>query len=281
MIHQLNAFFNRVLPASLKRPMRHLAFLWLDLYGKFKGDARQSLPTWMPLVGSGDFTAVGEEYFGYFVELGRLQPTEHVLDIGCGLGRMAFPLTRYLDRDRGRYLGFDIEQKAVQWCQRYISKPHPQFAFECLDISNSNYVGGKKQSQSVRFPCASDSFDFVIATSLFTHMLPEGVRRYFAEIGRVLRFGGRGLLTFFLLNPEAERLIATGQSQFAFTHAYGNCRVVNPRLPESAIAYPEAEIQAWLHESGLRLQAPIHYGAWCGRTANYLDGQDILIIQKA
>src|SRR5205085_6486747 len=50
----------------------------------------------------GEFRATGAEFLRYFIELGGLRPTEHVLDVGCGVGRMAVPLTGYLDAG-GRY----------------------------------------------------------------------------------------------------------------------------------------------------------------------------------
>ena len=58
-------------------------------------------------VGDGDYRAIGAEFLGHFVRLGRLQPHERVFDIGCGIGRMAVPLTQYLDPERGSYDGVD------------------------------------------------------------------------------------------------------------------------------------------------------------------------------
>src|SRR5262249_46340342 len=62
----------------------------------------------------GEFRAVGDEFFAYFVDLGRLRPTDRVLDVGCGIGRMAVPLTRYLTA-AGRYDGFDITARSIAW----------------------------------------------------------------------------------------------------------------------------------------------------------------------
>jgi protein-L-isoaspartate O-methyltransferase len=45
-------------------------------------------------VGDGDYRAIGAEYLGHFVRLGGLKPSDRVLDIGCGIGRMAVPLTQ-------------------------------------------------------------------------------------------------------------------------------------------------------------------------------------------
>ncbi|MGH9459757.1 MAG: hypothetical protein ACRD1X_00955, partial [Vicinamibacteria bacterium] len=47
-------------------------------------------------VGPGDFEEIGREFLGHFVTLGSLQPSETILEIGCGPGRMAMPLTGYL-----------------------------------------------------------------------------------------------------------------------------------------------------------------------------------------
>lgn len=49
----------------------------------------------------------GEQFLQYFIELGGLKPSDRVLDVGCGIGRLAIPLTQYLDA-RGGYAGLDI-----------------------------------------------------------------------------------------------------------------------------------------------------------------------------
>ena len=48
-----------------------------------------------------------------------------VLDVGCGIGRMAIPLARYLNTD-GKYEGFDIIPENIAWCQRAITPRYPQ-----------------------------------------------------------------------------------------------------------------------------------------------------------
>ena len=55
-------------------------------------------PWWLRDVGGGDFRAVGQKFLHLFTELADLQPDERVLDIGCGCGRIAFPLTEYLSQ---------------------------------------------------------------------------------------------------------------------------------------------------------------------------------------
>lgn len=45
---------------------------------------------------SGDFVKAGTDIKDQLIELGGLQPHHRVLDVGCGMGRVAVPLTQYL-----------------------------------------------------------------------------------------------------------------------------------------------------------------------------------------
>jgi len=72
-------------------------------------------------VGSGDFKAISEELFGHLRNLGGLKPSDSILDVGCRIGRVAVPLTQYLDQ-RARYEGFDVVKKGIDWCRENISQ---------------------------------------------------------------------------------------------------------------------------------------------------------------
>jgi SAM-dependent methyltransferase len=99
-----------------------------------------------------DFNAVGEEFFNFFVELGNLKPHESALDVGCGVWRMAIPLTRYLSK-RGEYCGFDIRREAVRWCRNNITPYFPNFHFELSDLYNTDYNPASTcQASSYVFP---------------------------------------------------------------------------------------------------------------------------------
>ena len=47
-------------------------------------------------VGAGDFVAIGNKWKEFFVTSAGLLPEHRVLDVGCGIGRMAIPLTEVL-----------------------------------------------------------------------------------------------------------------------------------------------------------------------------------------
>ena len=89
-------------------------------------------------VGDGDYLTIGTEFLGYFVDLAGLSEQERVLDIGCGIGRMAVPLTQYLDPDSGQYVGIDPASPGIQWCTENIGSVYPNFRFMHLDIANDN-----------------------------------------------------------------------------------------------------------------------------------------------
>jgi hypothetical protein len=141
------------------------------------------------------FMVVSSEFLGYFIQCAGLQPTESVLDAGCGVGRMAYSLAHYLAPE-GRYEGFDIVDRLIVWAQNNITPSFPNFRFQKVDVYNQWYnPSGTIQPHDFKFPYADASFDLVFLTSVFTHMRSAEVQRYLDEIYRVLKPGGRCLCT--------------------------------------------------------------------------------------
>ncbi|HMP28636.1 MAG TPA: class I SAM-dependent methyltransferase, partial [Saprospiraceae bacterium] len=102
-----------------------------------------------------------------------------ILDIGCGIGRIAIPLTSYLNEE-GSYNGFDIVKEGIDWCTKNINHRFSNFTFLHIPLQNELYnLSTKVKSSLLTFPYISDHFDLVIATSVFTHMMPEDVENYF------------------------------------------------------------------------------------------------------
>jgi SAM-dependent methyltransferase len=129
------------------------------------------------------------------------------------------------------------------------------------------------------FPFESESFDFVLLTSVFTHMLPTDLDNYLAEVARVLKVNGRCLITAFLLNQESESLIISQTSRLTFPFKVnGICRAKSGKI-EEAVSYDEQWILDLYRRNGLAVQSPIHYGSWCERK-NYLSFQDIIVATK-
>ena len=75
------------------------------------------------------------------------------------------------------------------------------FRFTHVDLVNATYnPRAEATAASFRFPYDDEAFDLVIATSVFTHLLPEESSNYLTEIGRVLAPAGRLFSTWFLLD---------------------------------------------------------------------------------
>jgi SAM-dependent methyltransferase len=267
-----------VLPRPLRRALRACYFLTLDGVDLCLRRRRDLVPPrWLNPIGDGDFESTGAEFLDHFIRLGGLQPSHHVLDVGCGIGRMARPLTKYLTS--GSYEGFDILPAGIQWCQKNIAVRHPNFRFTLADIRNQEYnARGLVTASDYRFPYDDAHFNFAFLTSVFTHMRPLEVGRYLAELSRVLAPGGKCLATFFVLNEESRQLIDSGASALDFTSALSGCWTTNPQIPETAVGYEEKEIGRLIGANSFTLQS-LSYGKWCGRT-EYLSFQDIAVFGK-
>jgi SAM-dependent methyltransferase len=277
----MNESTRRFHPLSIKRVKRKLSFLFEDVLGSILARRDELTPPKGKIFvgGQDDFKKTGEEFLQYFRELGHLKPNERVLDVGCGIGRMAVPLTQYLDK-RGSYEGFDIVADGINWCRKKITPKYPNFHFQLADVCNKKYnLHGKYRASEYHFPYEGESFDFVFLTSVFTHMLPQDMEHYFYEITRTMKRGGRCFITFFLLNRESLQLINAGRSIYDFKHEGRGFRSIDKTTPESGVAYDEKFIRRLYERFRLTIAEPIHFGSWCGRE-NSLGYQDIIIAAK-
>jgi len=229
--------------------------------------------------GESNFHAINEEFLGYFQTLGGLKPDHRVLDVGCGVGVLASRLTSFMS-SKGSYLGFDIVEPGIKWCQKHITTRFPNFRFSYADLYHEQYnPRGSLKLLDWSFPVQDSEFDFIFLKSVFTHMVPEHIRHYLAEIRRALKMGGRCFATIFLLNPQSTQLIREGVSSLDIRHSVGDYYVLNPHLPELAVGIPEAEMVRWCEKLGLNI-VDRRPGSWCGR-AEHSSYQDILVLSPA
>ena len=241
---------------------------------------RRTPPAWRNCSGSGNFHEIGNEFFTYFIKIGKLQPYERILDIGCGIGRMAVPLTAYLN-DNGSYEGVDVVPDCIKWCQRKITRKFPNFQFCLIDVFNYGYNPlGKKLTTHFVFPFEDESFDFIFLTSVFTHMLPEDVKRYLSEIHRLLKPAGRCLITYFLINSESLSGMEQKLSEVDFKFSLDEYFTMDEDTHERGIAFNETFVRDLYKKNHLKIKEPSYYGAWSGRT-NGRSFQDIIFATKS
>jgi SAM-dependent methyltransferase len=250
--------------------------------------------------GKGEYQKIGEDHLEYFKVLCGLQKNARVLDIGCGLGRMAIPVLRYLKKPmaifkKGKavnYHGVDICNESVVWCQNNISPKYPNARFEWMDVFNKLYnPKGKYPAAEYRFSFPDESFDFILLTSVFTHMLADEIENYLSEIHRMLKKGGICFITYFILNEESIQLVKENKDMKVFI--YGLKLNVPPfdqkldrcysngdtKVPEKLVAFKEAYIRSLYEKNGLEILDGIHYGCWCGRP-QYVSYQDFIVSVK-
>lgn len=272
-----NTFY--ALPPRWRFTARRLFYLPIDLYEGLTGQ-RDALtpPRGMIYTGSGDFRAQGNKLLQYFIEDAGLQPHHDVLDIGSGIGRIAVPLTSYLSKE-GSYQGFDVVETGVKWCREKITSRFPNFQFQYIELDNDLYRSAGADAARFVFPYEDNSFDFVVLSSVFTHMLPDEVANYLRGIGRVLRPGGICFATFFVWN-EASAKVEQQNPTFAFPYDHGHYRLMDERVASANVAYDEQYLQQLITDAKLNLQQTF-YGYWSkGQRGQSKDFQDILLLRK-
>ena len=99
---------------------------------------------------------------------------ESVLDFGCGCGRV----TRWWNDFDGRIAGSDVSRSAIEWCR-----------------TNLPFARFERNALAPPLMFDDESFDLVYALSVFTHLTADLQLAWRDEVRRVLRPGGRLLLT--------------------------------------------------------------------------------------
>jgi len=196
-------------------------------------------------VGEGHYYKVGEDIVQRLKAVAGLNPASRVLDVGCGLGRVAWPLARELG-PLGSYDGFDAVAAYIDWCANGLALDPQRVRFHWFDIRSSVYnPGGTIQGDALVFPWREGAFTLTIATSLFTHLSAEGTRNYLQQISRTLAKGGRMFASFFVLDEESRAVMAQRETFPHFTEAFEQGRIADRGSPDAAIAF-DAE---WLHRA--------------------------------
>jgi SAM-dependent methyltransferase len=270
----------QLIPRPIYQLLRNAAHDLASIPRRLKGDLPGPLP-WMVLhnVGSPHFYESGRAIVRRIVTQLELSPSAAVFDVGCGSGRTAWPLADHLDAD-GRYIGFDVSPAALAFARRLLAGRRPDFVFEHADLYSGEYnPNGRIQARDYVFPCPDGWADAALAVSLFTHLAAEDARRFFAEIGRILRPEGRAYVTAFLVDAAAEARLADGRATYQLLRGPAPLWVGDPRTPEMATGYDEPAFMAMIDAAGLALARPVERGSWSG-AEGASDFQDTLILVR-
>jgi SAM-dependent methyltransferase len=212
-----------------------------------------------------------------------IQPHHNVLEIGCGIGRDAIPLSEYLTT--GSYAGVDIIGRSIEWCRDNIGARHKNFQFIHYDVEDQlhNSAGSTKTADIV-LPFADKSIDRIFLYSVFTHLYRADIEHYLREFRRVLKDDGLVYATTFIYDDailEAARRTNLTIFDLRFEHEISpGCRINDLEFPLGAVAFTDEVWGQMLASSGLALTNRL-YGAWSGLHSNPEDGQDVMILGKA
>jgi SAM-dependent methyltransferase len=189
-----------------------------------------------------------------------LTPSTRMLEIGCGIGRLVYDLAPFLDE--GTYAGFDISPNAIGWLNEHYAPLLPNFRFDLVEVHNARYrPRAERSARETRFPYEDSTFDMACSFSVFTHMqLPE-IAHYLTELRRVLRTGGRGIMTFFAMTDRDVNPTLAGERPFVAIE--DGVFTIAPDVPEKGIAFREDLIDGIVGDAGLTIAAR-YEGAWHG-----------------
>lgn len=149
----------------------------------------------------GMWEEIGKLQLDFLVNQG-LRPTHKFLDIGCGTLRGGRHFIRYLDA--GNYAGMDISFKAIEYGNSLVSEEGLSDKQPRLLISRNRDLEFKEFS--------GETFDYLLAQSVFTHLMPEHIDECFQHIGTIMGTGSRFFFTFY----EASAVMQVGLKDFMY-----------------------------------------------------------------
>jgi SAM-dependent methyltransferase len=187
-----------------------------------------------------------------------LRPSSRVLEIGCGVGWLAYDLASRLT-EAGEYAGLDVSEVVISWLNCNYASRLPNFRFDFLDVKNERYrPKGKHKPEHVRFPHEDDHFDTVCAFNVFVYMTERAITNYLREVARVLSSGGVGLMTFkAILNGD----LGPREGTRTYVRLRDGVYTRRPEHDGWAMAYDDSLIRSMIDRAGLDLDA-FEVGEW-------------------
>lgn len=155
---------------------------YLDAYAA-STDLKAQIDPKMAIGGIWD--EMGKHQFEFLCSQG-LERAHCLLDIGCGSLRGGQHFIEYLEAEN--YCGFDLSEQVIKAGRQLIEKKgltskKPDLRVNVQKTLNFDFVSDRK-------------FDYILAQSVFSHLLPEHIEECFTNIRKVMREGSRFYFTF-------------------------------------------------------------------------------------
>lgn len=124
----------------------------------------------------GEYEAIGAAHVALLRHVG-LSAGDYLIDVGCGSGRTAVALR---DDATLRYLGTDVVPELLEHARARAARPDWQFVLV----------------EELRVPAPDSVADMVVMFSIITHLSPQEGRQYVTDAFRVLKPGGKLIVSF-------------------------------------------------------------------------------------
>ncbi|RUW46495.1 class I SAM-dependent methyltransferase [Mesorhizobium sp. M8A.F.Ca.ET.021.01.1.1] len=240
----------------------------------------------MMLTGGGPetFEEISDKHFLSLRKHVAIEPDQKLLEIGCGIGRDAIPLSSFLTS--GAYMGVDIIRPSIEWCADHISKRSPNCEFVHFDVKDQLHnPHGTITTKEIYLPVSNESVDRIFLFSVFTHMFEDDIIHYLKEFKRSIKIDGLVYATTFvfddlILDKARETNLTIFDLRFEHQISDG-CRINNLTFPLGAVAYTLDKWLEMINIAGFRLRTSVIRGGWSGAFENRLDGQDVLVLEPS
>lgn len=178
----------------------------------------------------GMWEEIGRLQFQFLVSEG-LQPTDRMLDVGCGTLRGGRHFIRYLDK--GRYVGFDMSPRAIEAAWKLVRDEGLNPKEPRLFLNE----GGSLRFESL----TGDVFDVILAQSVFTHLQEASIQECFANVGNVMAEGGRFYFTFASSEFPTRRSPKDYAYPFSFFEAVASAHGLQAEDVSNRYHHPRAQ----------------------------------------
>lgn len=189
----------------------------------------------------GDETVVGDLALGP-IELEILQdcglePNHTLLDLGCGIGRLACVVVPWLEA-AGAYIGTDVSPTMLARAERRLAETVAQPACSVRLLKQEGNA----------FPLEPGSVDMVCAFSVFTHIEHEDAYALLQDARRIIRPGGRFVFSCLPLDIHDARYHFWSSAQRSLAERWSSVRNVTTTvdLMDKISAMAGWEPESWV-----------------------------------
>lgn len=184
------------------------------------------------------------------IERLQLKPGMHVLDVGCGPGRLTIPFARHVG-PKGRVTAFDIQEEMLQILRARLARAH---------LDNVEIVRGRAGEGDMKW---ANVFDRAVLVTVLGE-IPNKAKAL-REIFCALKPGGILSVTEVLPDPDyrsrdtVARLTADAGFEFESRHGHALAFTLNVRKPAAMASNvgsappvkPAAEAEENIRKTGL------------------------------